>query len=262
MNNISAVIKTDFIKDFKSLLEEKRILEEKIDSLKNIIAGVIEIFPDGIMVQSADELPNLFSQYYRFMPSQQCAALLHPEILSMVCDTNDTILAVSSNLEQLLGYRREELLNEYKGKLWAERPDKTEGTQLSRAAYLIYEVKQKHYHGTHEDAFITSNGSVISILQHRIDLKLPGGSITGYLYLTLNIQLSKATDFALAEVMKSIETELLRETSIELTAEMRRYLVKDLIRTREYIRKCARQCHRRHPGNKPCRPHHRFQCIV
>ena len=235
MQNISSVVKTNFIQEFKSLLDEKRFLEEKIDALKGLIAGVIDTFPDGIMVQEAHELPHLYSQCYRFMPPQQCAVLLDPEILSMVCDTSDTILAVSSNLEQLLGYSRKELINAYKGKLWAERPDKTDGSQLSRAGYLIYEVKQKHFHGTHEDAFITSGGNVISILQHRLDLKLPGGSVAGYLYLILNIQLSKTTDFTLAQVMKNIETELLSETSIELTAEMRQYLVKDLIGTREYI---------------------------
>ncbi len=38
------------------------------------------------------------------MPPQHCAALLEPEIFSMVCDASDTILAMSSNLGELLGY--------------------------------------------------------------------------------------------------------------------------------------------------------------
>lgn len=235
MNDSSTTLKPDFIKEFKLLLDEKQQQDQNLNVLRSRIADVIETFPEGITVQSADELPRFYSQCYRFMPPQCCAVLLDPDIWSMVCDANDTILALSSNLSEPLGYAAQELIGAYKGKLWAERPDMADSHQPNRASYLIYEVKQKHFHGTHEDAFISSTGRVISILQHRLDLKLADGSIAGYLYLILNIQQEKSTDFALTEIMGRIEQDLQNETHVELTPEMRRYLVRDLIGTREYI---------------------------
>jgi transcriptional regulator with PAS, ATPase and Fis domain len=235
MSETTTTIKLDYINEFKRLLDEKQLLDHELDRLRTLIADVIETFPDGITVQSADELPRLYSQCYRFMPPQHCAVLLAPDIWSIVCDASDTILAVSSNLGELLGYATQDLIGAYKGKLWAERPDKADSHQPNRASYLIYEVKQKHFHGTHEDAFISSDGRVVSILQHRLNLTLPDGSIAGSLYLILNIQQEKSTDYALAEIMGYIEHELQYELSVELTPEMRRYLVHDLITTREYI---------------------------
>jgi len=235
MTSVKPDQKTDFLQDFKRLLDEKNAVAQRLDHHKTLISSLMETYFDGITLPTTDYMPRLYSQCYQFMPAQQCAVLHDPHILSMVCDKNDIILAVSSNLEHLLGYSRSELINAYKGKLWAERPEGTDVSQLSRADYLIYEVKQKHYHRTHEDAFITSAGDVITILQHRLDLKLPGGAVAGYLYLILNIQEVKASDFALALVMKNIENELLNETGIELTDHMRQYLVKDLIETREYM---------------------------
>ena len=235
MEDTTTGLKPDFIKEFKLLLDEKQQQEQSLDRLRTRIADVIETFPEGITVHSVDELPRLYSQCYRFMPPQCCAVLLDPDIWSMVCDANDTILAMSSNLSEPLGYAAKELIGAYKGKLWAERPDTADSHQPNRASYLIYEVKQKHFHGTHEDAFISIDGKVISILQHRLDLKLQNGPIAGYLYLILNIQQEKTTDYALAEIMGHIEHDLQYETHMELTQEMRRYLVRDLIGTREYI---------------------------
>ena len=235
MDDTTKAPKIDSIKEFKTLLDEKQKHDQNSNRLRTHIANLIEIFPKGITVQSVGELPRFYSQCYRFMPPQHCAVLLEPDILSMVCDASDTILAMSSNLGELLGYAAQDLIGAYKGKLWAERPDTPDSQQPNRASYLIYEVKQKHFHGTHEDAFISSDGRVISILQHRLDLKLPDGSVAGYLYLILNIQQEKNTDYALTEIMGHIEQELQYETHVELTQEMRRYLVRDLIGTREYI---------------------------
>ncbi len=167
--------KVDYIEDFRRLLQEKIQLDERLDEHKKLIESVMTTFHDGITLAASEDMQRLYSQCYRFMPPQQCSALLDPEIWSIVCDANNTIIAVSDNLHEALGYNRAELLGAYKGKLWAERPDKQTGGSLSSAGYLIYEVKQKHFHGLHEDAFITSDGQVITILQHRLDLKLSGG---------------------------------------------------------------------------------------
>ena len=105
----------------------------------------------------------------------------------------------------------------------------------SRAAYLIYEVKQKHFHGTHEDAYISSDGEVISILQHRLTLVNAGGAACGYLYLIIDIQKGKDIDYALTDIMGHIEHALLQNTAIDLTPEMKSFLVKDMIQTHEYI---------------------------
>ena len=228
--------KVDYIEDFRRLLQEKIKLDERLEEHKKLIESVMTTFHDGITLAAPEDLQRLYSQCYRFMPPQQCSALLDPEIWSIVCDANNTIIAVSDNLHEALGYNRAELLGAYKGKLWAERPDNQAGGSLSSAGYLIYEVKQKHFHGLHEDAFITSDGRVITILQQRLDLKLSGGIETaGYLYLIIDIQKNKATDYALSVVMGNIEQDLQQDTNIELTQEMRRYLVKDLISVREYI---------------------------
>jgi len=53
----------------------------------------------------------------------QLRDLLHnSEIGAIVCDTQETIAAISHNLVAVLGYAHEELIGAYKGMLWVERP--------------------------------------------------------------------------------------------------------------------------------------------
>ena len=225
--------KYEYVENFRRLLQEKITLDEQLEAHKKTIESVMTTFPDGIALGSQDDLQRLYSQCYRFMPPQQCSVLLDPEIWSIICDASDTIIAVSENLRDALGYPSKELLGAYKGKLWAERPD---GSSIGSSAYLIYEVKQKHFHGTHEDALIARDGRVVTTLQHRLDLKIAGRAGTaGYLYLILDIRKNKSSDYALSVLMDAIEHDLQLDTPIELTQEIRRFLVKDLIRTREYI---------------------------
>jgi len=222
---------TDYQKEFNRLREWKNEEARHLDTLKDLIRRVMETYPTGIPVATPAQLSS-FLQLKRNQNSEALSgAIEHQEIWSIVCDTNDIMLGASQNLCNALRYNPDELIGSYKGKLWIERPKKAEDQQSNRAAYLIYQVKQKHYHGIHEDAYISSNGEVISILQHRLNLINQTGETIGFLYLILNTQQLIDCSYALKEVMNHIKQGLLQHSAIELTPEMRRDLVDDLLQT-------------------------------
>ncbi len=227
--------KTDYLKEFRGLLEEKKAEDLNQEELTSLISSLIEACPQGIIIENKSCLKDFFNECARHIRQELSTVFKNQDIISMVCDVNDTILDASDNLFSLLKYSRADLIDEYKGKLWVERPDETGASELNRAAYLIYEVKQKHFHGTHEDAFITRDGAVIPILQHRLDLRIPDRTTIGYLYLIIDIQRSKSIEYSLTQLMDYLEHELSRNTAIELSHEMKVYLVKDMVRTHEYI---------------------------
>lgn len=222
---------TDYQKEFNRLREWKNDEAMHLDTLKSLIRRVMELYPGGIPVGQPAQLSS-FLQQYRVQSTDELSAVIeHPEIWSIVCDTNDIMFGASQSLLNALRYAPDELFGAYKGKLWIERPKKAEDLQSNRAAYLIYQVKQRHYHGIHEDAYITSDGEVISILQHRIRLVNETGEAIGFLYLILNIQQLIDCTYALKEIMNQIKQALLQHSAIELTPEMRRDLVSDLLQT-------------------------------
>ncbi|MEI6126705.1 MAG: sigma 54-interacting transcriptional regulator, partial [Pseudomonadota bacterium] len=228
-------MQTEYLTEFNRLLEEKKKEDLHFATLKGLISSIIEIFPQGIYTQQHISLNNFLEECDKQLPEKACQAIKHKEIWSLVCDKNDIILAAAPNLCSSLKYASDELIGAYKGKLWVERPDKKDEHQLNRAAYLIYEVKQKHFHGTHEDAYITKAGEVISILQHRLDLITADNVICGYLYLIIDLQKGKDIDYALTDIMDHIEHDLSQNTAMDLTPEMKIFLVKDMVQTHEYI---------------------------
>lgn len=235
MNQLLESSETDYLKEFRRLVDEKKKEDLNHKKLTGLIRGLIDAYPQGIIMANQSSLKNFFNDCAGYIPQELCPVFKHQEIITIVCDVNDTIIDASRNLFSLLKYTRSDLIGEYKGKLWVERPDETGAAELNRAAYLIYEVKQKHFHGTHEDAFITRDGTVIPILQHRIDLLSPDRTITGYLYLIIDIQRSKSIEYSLTELVDYLEHELSQNSAIELSYEMKVYLVKDMVRTHEYI---------------------------
>jgi len=235
MNEINESEETDYLKEFRGLLEEKKKEDLNHEKLTSLIRGLIEAYPQGIIIPTGSSLNDFLNNSARTIPRELNGVFRHQKIITLVCDENDTIIDASQNLFSLLQYGRSDLINEYKGKLWVERPDETGVSEFNRAAYLIYEVKQKHFHGTHEDAFITRDGRVVPILQHRIDLLSPDDATIGYLYLIIDIQRSKSIEYSLTELMDYLEHELSQNTAIELSYEMKVFLVKDMVRTHEYI---------------------------
>lgn len=226
---------TDYLKEFNRLREDKRQADSHLDVLKGLIKRVMETFPKGIPAGKHDSWSS-FLQYCRENSSDALSAVIeHPEIWSIICDQNDVMLSASQSLFNGLRYNPDELIGSYKGKLWIERPREHNEQQLNRAAYLIYQVKQKHFHGTHEDAYITSDGEVISILQHRLSLINQSHEIIGYLYLVLTIQQQKDSENALKEIMGHIMQGLSQKNVLELTPEIQQYLVSDLMRTQVNI---------------------------
>ena len=222
---------TEYQKEFDRLREWRNEEASHLDTLKGLIRRVMEIYPGGIPAGTPDQL-SAFLRLSREQSADELSAVIdHPEIWCIVCDTQDIMLDASQNLLDALRYAPNEVIGAYKGKLWIERPKKADDQQSNRAAYLIYEVKQKHYHGIHEDAYITSDGEVISILQHRLSLVNWAGETIGFLYLILNIQQLIDCSYALKAIMNHIKQGLLQHSSIELTPEMRRDLVADLLQT-------------------------------
>jgi PAS domain S-box-containing protein len=228
-------IETSDLREFKRLLELKKAQDEGLDALRDLINGLMGSLPQGIVLSREHNLSSLLKDCFRCLDESVCTILQHPRIWSMVCDNNDYILDVSENLISCLGYAPAELIGAYKGMLWVERPDRAVAQQVKQAAYLIYEVKQRHFHGTHADAYIASDGRVIPILQHRIDLLTPGRAAAGYLYLIIDIRERQAIDDALTEIMDHIVHEIFHNKGIELTSEMKQYVARDMVRTHEFI---------------------------
>lgn len=221
----------DFEK-FSRLLSEKKRADSRVEDLNKRVNALVEYFPDGI---KAARQMRPEKKVQQALSSPVGDAVNHPEIWRIVCDASDSIVDVSANICEVLKYKEEELRGCYKGKLWIEKPSSADQFRHNKAAYLIYEVKQKHFQGAHEDAYISSSGQAVSVLQHRVDIKTGQNKLIGYLYLVFSIQESKLIDAALAEILKEIENELLTTTDIELTHEMKLYLVRDLVQTHEYV---------------------------
>ena len=226
---------TDHLTEFNRLRDRKREADSRLDVLRGLIKRLMESFPDGIPAGTRDSLPSFLQGFSGNTPDGLAPVIEHPQIWSIICDQHDIMLDASQNLFDALRYSSDELLGAYKGKLWVERPQNTEQQKINRAAYLIYQVKQKHFHGTHEDAYITSDGEVISVLQHRMSLTGESGEILGYLYLILNIQQQKDSDYALREIMNPMKEELSHSSPLELTPEIQNYLVSDLLKTQVNI---------------------------
>jgi transcriptional regulator with PAS, ATPase and Fis domain len=222
---------TNYQSEFNRLRDRKNEEAGHLEGLKGTIKRILERYPGGIPVGVPDGLTTFLQRCQEQHAEALRDVIEHPEIWSIVCDTNDIMRGASPHFLKALRYEPEELLGSYKGKLWIERPKKAEDQQSNRAAYLIYQVKQKHYHGIHEDAFISSNGKVISILQHRINLINESRETIGFLYLILNIQQYIDCSYAMKEIMNHVKQVLLQGGAIELTPEMRRDLVDDLLQT-------------------------------
>ncbi len=227
----------EYQKEFNRLRDWKNEEAGHLEKVKGMIQRVLERYPGGIPIGMPDDLTTFLQRSREQHAEALHDVIEHPEIWSIVCDTNDIMLGASPNLLKALVYQPEELIGSYKGKLWIERPKKAEDQQSNRAAYLIYKVKQKHYHGIHEDAFISNNGEVISILQHRINLIHETGETIGFLYLIINIQQFIDCSYALKEILNHVKQGLLQGNAIEMTPEMRRDLVDDLLQTEVNINK-------------------------
>jgi PAS domain S-box-containing protein len=221
--------------EFQNLLQKKARHEERLDSVKNLIKQIMQTYSEGLVIEQKSSLMDLLrGESQKFSPELN-QALKHPEIGGIICDENDIIIDISNNLITSLGYQPDELIGAYKGKLWVERPNEKDSSYPGKVEYLIYRVKQKHFDSTHEDAYITHDDRVVSVLEHRLNIIDLHGNIIGLLYLILDLTEEKSIDLSLTEAMDQIERELLENDQMELTLEMRRYIVKDILRTKEYL---------------------------
>jgi PAS domain S-box-containing protein len=223
------------VNEFKDLLNKKARHDEKLNSLKELIKKIMDTYTGGLILEQKKYLNSLLLGNNKMFSTELNQAFNNPEIGSIICDENNMIVDISRNLISSLGYQPGELIGSYKGKLWVERPNKTESDYGNQVEYLIYRVKQKHFDATHEDAYISHDDKVISVLEHRLDVIDPQGNVIGFLYLILDLTEEKALELSLTEAMDQIEQELLKDAQIELTMEMKLYLVKDILKTKEYL---------------------------
>jgi len=223
------------VNEFQDLLNKKARHDEKLNSLKELIKKIMDTYTGGLILEQKKYLNSLLLGDNKMFSTELNQAFNHPEIGSIICDENNMIVDISRNLITSLGYQPGELIGSYKGKLWVERPNKTEADYGNQVEYLIYRVKQKHFDTTHEDAYISHDDKVISVLEHRLDVIDPQGNVIGFLYLILDLTEEKALELSLTEAMDQIEQELLKDAQIELTMEMKLYLVKDILKTKEYL---------------------------
>jgi len=224
--------------EFDVVLKKKVQLDRRLGQLKAAIKKTMDDFVQGIVVEgTAGSLEHILNK--GALIPEQLRDLLHtPEIGAIVCDTQETIAAISNNLAAVLGYAQDELIGAYKGMLWVERPRSQEtGQLLSDAEYVynIYRVKQKHFSAIHEDAYITREGRVIPVLQHQINLLSKKRTVIGALYLVIILSEEKTLELAVLKVLHQVQRELLNNEALELTAEMQRYLSKDILETKEYL---------------------------
>jgi PAS domain S-box-containing protein len=226
------------MEEFNAILKEKAQLDRGLGQLKAAIKKTMEAFSQGIEAGgTAGSLEQLLNEG-AIMPEQLQDLLHNAEIGAIVCDTQETIAAISHNLIAVLGYAHEELIGAYKGMLWVERPRSQETGQLLSAAdyvYNIYKVKQKYFSAIHEDAYITRDGRVIPVLQHQINLLSKQGAVVGVLYLVINLSEEKSFELTVSKILHQMQRELLNDEELELTAEMKRYLSKDILETKEYL---------------------------
>jgi PAS domain-containing protein len=96
-------------------------------------------------------------------------------------------------------------------------------------------VKQKYFSAIHEVAYITRDGRVIPVLQHQINLLGKQGAVVGVLYLVINLSEEKSLELIVSKILHQMQRELLNDEALELTAEMKRYLSKDILETKEYL---------------------------
>jgi len=223
------------VQDFRDLLRKKAQHDEKINHIKGMIEKVMVRYSGGIIVEQKKYLKNILQGDLPMSSEELNQVFNHPEIGCIICDENNLIVDISKNLIDSLGYRPEDLIGAYKGKLWVERPNKSEADYANKVEYLIYRVKQKHFDATHEDAYITHDDKVVSVLEHRLNVIDQQKNVVGFLYLIIDLTEEKALDLSLTEAMDQIEHELLEDAQLELTLEMKKYLVKDIIKTKEYL---------------------------
>ena len=227
------------IEEFNAILKEKAQMDRRLGQLKAAIKKTMEAFSTGIVAGStADSLKQLLNETGAIMPEQLRDLLNNSEMGAIICDTQETIAAISQNLIAVLGYTPEELIGAYKGMLWVERPRSQETGQLlceAEYVYNIYKVKQKHFSAIHEDAYITRDGRVVPVLQHQINLLSKQGEVVGFLYLVINLSEEKSLELTVSKILHQIQRELLNDEALELTAEMKRYLSKDILETKEYL---------------------------
>lgn len=74
---------------------------------------------------------------------------------------------------------------------------------------------------------ITHDNKVLSVLENRLDILNKDKKVIGYLYLVIDLTEEKTLDISL-KVMDQVEDEFLAETPLELTPEIKKYLVKDI----------------------------------
>jgi len=225
------------IGEFNNLLQEKVIQDKKVDRLKALIKKNMDVLVGGLVIDDKPSLKIILRESQHLLPEAISPVINAEEASAIVCDEADTILDISPHLMTSLGYQPADLIGSYKGKLWVERPDMQETGQAADTDYIysIYKVKQKHFPAVHEDAYITREGHVIPVLQHQLNVVNHQGRILGFLYLVINLSEVKALERTMSRAMEQIERELLHDEKLELTHEMKIYLSKDILETREYL---------------------------
>ena len=220
------------MKEVHAILKGKAVLDRHLGQLKAAIKKTMEAFTQGIVVGgTAHSLEQLLHDE-AVIPDQFRELLHNSEIGAIVCNTQETITAISQNLIAVLGYVPGELIGAYKGMLWVERPRSQETGQLLSAAdyvYTIYKVKQKHFSAIHEDAYITRDGRIVPVLQHQINLVNKHRAIVGALYLVINLSEEKSLEHTVSKILHQVQRELLNDEALELTPKIQRYISKDIL---------------------------------
>jgi PAS domain-containing protein len=72
-------------------------------------------------------------------------------------------------------------------------------------------------------------------LQHHVNLLSNQGAVVGALYLVINRSEEKSIELIVSKYLHQMQRELLNDEALEVTAEMKRYLSKDILETKEYL---------------------------
>src|SRR5512139_55863 len=105
-NNMSAYKELPYfsMEEFNAILKEKAQLDRRLGQLKAAIKNTMEAFTQGIVAGgSAGSLEQLLHEGAT-IPEQLRDLLHNTEIGAIVCDTQETIAAISHNLVAVLGY--------------------------------------------------------------------------------------------------------------------------------------------------------------
>jgi PAS domain-containing protein len=114
------------VNEFQDLLNKKARHDEKLNSLKELIKKIMDTYTGGLILEQKKYLNSLLLGDNKMFSTELNQAFNNPEIGSIICDENNMIVDISRNVITSLGYQPGELIGSYKGKLWVERPNKTE----------------------------------------------------------------------------------------------------------------------------------------